>query len=160
MSNYPQKFQLKILSQSENLEIIREFVAKIAAKAGFDENNVNKIELAVDEACANVIKHAYTTQDTFQIMNVSIEINLDNITIIVSDQGKGFDIEKIKPLDINKYIAEMRVGGLGIYLMRNLMDKVEFNINRGQRNEVKMIKYLTNQNGQLVSTSTSTLIET
>jgi len=160
LSNYPQKFQLKILSQSENLEIIREFVAKIAAKAGFDENNVNKIELAVDEACANVIKHAYTTQDTFQIMNVSIEINLDNITIIVSDQGKGFDIEKIKPLDINKYIAEMRVGGLGIYLMRNLMDKVEFNINRGQRNEVKMIKYLTNQNGQLVSTSTSTLIET
>jgi serine/threonine-protein kinase RsbW len=144
-------YELKLLSQSENLELIREFVSKIALKAGFGTDDINKIELAVDEACANVIQHAYSDGDTKQTIHLIVQLDYHKITIIVADEGKGFDVHRIKDLDMKEYIAEMRIGGLGIHLIKNLMDKVEFNIEPGKRNEVRMIKYYTTNEGTQVA---------
>ena len=141
MSAYPQRYQLNLTSQSDNLELIREFVSKIATKTGFAELDINKIELAVDEACANVIKHAYPPNALSKPIQIKIEVYPGKISIIVSDKGKGFDVKKVQALDMNKYLAEMRIGGLGIYLIRNLMDEVEFKMDKGKKNEVRMIKY-------------------
>lgn len=134
------KYCLKIPSQTDNLELIREFVSRIATKAGLDSDDVNKIELAVDEACANVIKHAYKKDEKHPI-DIAIEIDYNKFTVIVTDKGKGFDIKKIKTPDMREYLAEMRVGGLGIFLMRSLMDEVDFDVKPGGKNQVKMVKY-------------------
>jgi serine/threonine-protein kinase RsbW len=144
LSAYPQRYQLNLTSETENLELIREFVAKIAQKTGLKEIDVNKIELAVDEACANVIKHAYPEDAPSKPIQIRIEVNPGKMLIIVSDKGKGFDVKSVPAVDMNKYLAEMRVGGLGIYLIRNLMDEVEFTMNQGKNNEVRMIKYFEN----------------
>ena len=76
-----------------------------------------------------------------QPIDIAIEIDFNKFSIIVTDKGKGFDISKIKTPDMKEYLAEMRVGGLGIFLMRSLMDEVDFNIKSDGINQVKMIKY-------------------
>ena len=134
------EYYLKIPSQTDNLELIREFVSRVAAKVGFDTEEVNRIELAVDEACTNVIKHAYE-KDEKQSIDIAIQIDYKKFTVIVTDRGKGFDINKIKMPDMKEYLAEMRVGGLGIFLMNSLMDEVDFNAKPGVKNQVKMVKY-------------------
>ncbi len=134
------KYRLRIPSQTENLEIIRSFVGHIARRVGFDDEDANKIEIAVDEACSNVIKHAYE-RDARQPIDIVIKIDYDKLTVIVTDHGKGFDPSSIKMPDMKEYLAELRVGGLGIYLMRSLMDEVAYDIKPGVRNQVKMVKY-------------------
>lgn len=141
MPQVKKKYQLRIPSQTDNLELIREFVARIARKVGFKDDDVSKIELAVDEACANVIKHAYHNKNEKKPIDIAIQIDYQKFTIIITDHGRGFNPQKIKSPDMKEYLAEMRVGGLGIYLMRTLMDEIDFNIKPGKRNQVIMSKY-------------------
>ncbi len=141
MPKTQKKYQLKIPSQSDNLAIIRDVVAKVASRIGFDTDEASKIELAVDEACTNVIKHAYANNSN-QMIEVSIKVDQKKLIIIVADKGKGFNPDKIKLPDLNKSIKEGRKGGLGLCLIRTLMDKVEFEIKPGSKNQVKMIKYI------------------
>jgi serine/threonine-protein kinase RsbW len=133
---------MKMPSQSENLAIIREAVSKIAAQAGFDTDDVSKIELAVDEACANVIKHAYDKGNSKKLIEVLIKIDKNKLMVVVTDKGKGFNPSDIKLPKMREYLKEMRVGGLGIYLIETLMDKVNFDLKPGIKNQVKMIKYI------------------
>ncbi len=141
MPKTQKKYQLKIPSQSDNLAIIRDVVAKVASRIGFDTDEASKIELAVDEACTNVIKHAYANNSN-QMIEVSIKVDQKKLIIIVADKGKGFNPDKIKLPDLNESIKEGRKGGLGLCLIKTLMDKVEFEIKPGLKNQVKMIKYI------------------
>lgn len=134
------KYHLRIPSQTDNLEIIREFVTRIARKVGFQEEETSKIELAVDEACTNVIEHAYS-KDERKLIDITIQIDPQKFTIIITDQGKGFDPKQLNKPDMKKYLEEMRVGGLGIYLMQTLMDEIDFDVVGGRKNQVKMVKY-------------------
>lgn len=141
MPKTQKEYQLKIPSQSDNLAIIRDVVAKVASRVGFDTDEASKIELAVDEACTNVIKHAYTNNSN-QMIEVSIKVDQKKLIIIVADKGKGFNPDEIKLPDLNKSIKEGRKGGLGLCLIKTLMDKVEFEIKPGSKTQVKMIKYI------------------
>ena len=80
-----QKYRLKIPSVTENLHLIRDFIIKIAEKAGFDEPNQEQIALAVDEACTNVIKHAYKF-DSRRL--IDIQINLDPRKMMITITAK------------------------------------------------------------------------
>lgn len=139
-SKAKKKYHLRIPSQTENLEIIREFVTGIARKVGFREEETSKIELAVDEACTNVIEHAYS-KDERKLIDIVIQIDPQRFTITVTDQGRGFDSGKIQRPDMKKYLEEKRVGGLGIHLMQTLMDEIDFDVIGGRKNQVKMVKY-------------------
>jgi len=141
------QYHLKIPSQTDNLDLIRSFVAGIAKKVGFNDEEVNKIELAVDEACTNVIEHAYQHDETKDI-DIAIKIGLQKLTVVVIDQGKSFNVRQIKLPDMKDYLAELRVGGLGIYLMKTLMDEVDYQSKPGNRNEVRMVKYILGKNGK------------
>lgn len=137
-----QKFKLKISSVTENLEIIREFINNIATKAGFNEEGVDQIELAVDEACTNVIKHAYK-YSTKRMLDISVFVDNEKMEIVITDKGGGFNPDKLPVPNLEKYMRVAKVGGLGIHLMRTLMDEVNFSINPGKKNQVSLVKYLT-----------------
>jgi len=145
MSKQTKEYVLKIPSQTDNLEIIRNFVSGVAKKVGFDSEESNKIELAVDEACTNVIEHAYKHDDN-QNIDIAIKIDYQKLIVIVTDKGQSFKMEEIEMPDMQSYLAELRVGGLGIYLMKTLMDEVDYQTKPGVRNEVRMVKYLLKQN--------------
>ena len=134
-----QKYKLKIPSITENLQMIREFVLKIAAKTGFNEETQEQIALAVDEACTNVIKHAHH-HDARRLMDIQIQTDINKMKIIITDKGRGFDITKLKDPDVEKYIKESRHGGLGIYLIKTLMDEVDYEFKPGVKNQVELTK--------------------
>ncbi|MFO7891180.1 MAG: ATP-binding protein [bacterium] len=140
MTNKVKNYKLKIPSNTENLEIIRNFVSGIARKVGFKKDDIHKIELAVDEACTNVIQHAYKDK-TKKPIDVAIKLDFEKLSIIITDRGEGFDFKEIDVPDMEEYLAELRVGGLGIYLMRTLMDEVDYKKSKG-KNQVRMVKYL------------------
>ncbi len=148
------EYQLRIQSQTDNLELIREFVTKVAQKVGFNEDDVGKIELACDEACTNVIKHAYSHKSNKESLDILIKVDYDKFTLIVTDHGKGFDPKKIKLPEMKEYLAELKVGGLGIYLMKTLMDEVDYKIEPGVKNQVRMVKYfIDKKNSRAVKSS-------
>ncbi len=136
-------YRLKLPADSANLDIIRKFVTGISENMGFSEEEVYKIELAVDEACSNVVKHAYLINSRRDaIINVEAREKNDRIEIVISDKGQGFDPKKVKKPQIEEYMKKMKRGGLGLYLIKELMDKVSFRIKAGVRNEVRMVKFL------------------
>ena len=135
------QFNLKVASSPENLGTIREFIHDISRNAGFDSETAGQIELAVDEACTNVIKHAHKFKYDKSI-EISVRLDRQKIKIIITDRGLGFDIKKVAKPDLQKYIHEAKKGGLGIHLMRSLMDEVQFDFNPGVKNQVTLVKFL------------------
>lgn len=132
---------IKIDSKTEHLVAVREFVSGAAQQFGFQDEEVSKIALAVDEACTNIIKHAYK-YDPSKTITVTVKGSNGTFQISIIDNGKQFDPGKVPSPDMKEYLSHYRRGGLGIYLMKSLMDKVEYDIRPGQKNEVRLIKYM------------------
>jgi serine/threonine-protein kinase RsbW len=134
----------KILSRTDNLLEVREFVDSAACAFGFSEEDTANIVLAVDEACTNIIKHAYQYATDKEI-EVSIFPGNRSFEISIFDDGRSFDPSTLRPPDLKEHIGHGRRGGLGVYLMKKLMDKVEYNFHQGKRNEVRLTKYLSHE---------------
>ncbi len=132
---------LKIDSKTDQLIAVREFVSQAAIASGFNEEDVGKIALAVDEACTNVIKHAYN-YDTHKKIEVNVTTNSRDFEISITDTGKQFNPAALKTPDMKEYLSKYRRGGLGVYLMKSLMDKIEYNIEPGKHNQVRLIKHI------------------
>jgi serine/threonine-protein kinase RsbW len=141
MENFERRFLLHVPSSTENLSLIRDFVANIGKQAGLAETELSMVELAVDEACANVIEHAYGLDQTKEVI-VRARLDGDAITIEVVDTGKGWDPATVEQKDIKRLVEERRSGGLGMRMMKLVMDEVEYNIKPGERNELRMTKKL------------------
>lgn len=133
--------KLIVKSRTENLSKIRDFVSLNASEAGFNKDEIDEMILAVDEACTNVIKHAYKFSPDGDII---LEIKFDDtaLTITIEDNGISFNPDIIPEPDLQKYYREHRVGGLGMYLMKTLMDEVKYKSEPGKFNRVSLTKKL------------------
>ncbi|MCO6465165.1 MAG: ATP-binding protein [Bradyrhizobiaceae bacterium] len=108
-----------------NLIAIRKYVRSAAATAGLPEMEAQAVALAVDEACANLIQHAYKNDFTKQI-GVSITYTSTEFVVKISDTSTPFD-PKTAPLpDMRRYFLEHRHHGLGVLLMTRVMDSIEY----------------------------------
>lgn len=134
-------FTLDVPSTTQNLALIREFVTRVGSQAGFDAAEVGQLELAVDEACANVIEHAYGDDKTKQVM-IRAVFDEDTLRIHVIDTGQGFDPTTVPEQELKDLIAKRRTGGLGMRLIKTLMDEVHYEIEPGKKNELRMVKKL------------------
>ena len=143
MNSQSKKYQneLTVGSSTNNLSAIREFTEKAAAESGFGKEDIGKIILAVDEACTNIIKHAYNYSEKGTI-TLNIKMQNSKFSISISDEGNSFNPELIPEPDIKEYHAQKRVGGLGMFLMKKLMDDVVYKTLPNQKNQVILIKYL------------------
>ncbi len=133
--------KLKVKSTTDNLSRIRDFIHQTAMECKLPKEKIGDIILAVDEACTNVIKHAYKYSPEGEI-DIDIKCKNNRFYVIITDKGEKFDITLIPEPDLEKYHKEKRVGGLGIFLMRKLMDEVKYSHLSGNRNRVTLIKYL------------------
>lgn len=124
----------------EFLDEIREFVGAVARAGGFSEREIYNIQLATDEAASNIIEHAYQGIRGGSI-EVSCEVNNSVMTIILVDHGKPFDPSEIPAPDLTSDLSERKIGGLGLYLMRKLMDEVHYQAEpQKKRNTLTMLK--------------------
>ncbi len=141
MTAIERKFTLQVPSSTENLAMIREIVSNIGTQAGLESADIAKLELAVDEACANVIEHAYGHDATKEVV-IRATFDDETLRIEVEDTGRGFDPGAIKPEEVEKLIHERKTGGLGMRLMKTLMDEIHYDIEPGQKNKLRMVKRL------------------
>ena len=125
----------------ENVPLAIECVTEWAQKAGFDERALYEIQLAVDEACANVVDHAYQGADPGDI-EVSCCLDDQILTVQVRDWGTGFDLTSVADPDLDAPLEERILGGLGLFLVRQVMDDVQFRSDPELGNELMMSKRL------------------
>ena len=140
------KKKLVIKSRTENLAEIRDFISSAALNAGFTKDAIDNIILAVDEACTNIIKHAYKYFPDGEIV-LTLKMAKDLFTIEIIDYGNSFEPGLIPNPDLKKYLDQRRVGGLGMYLMKTLMDEVKYKTVPGKFNQVSLSKNI-NSNGR------------
>lgn len=124
----------------ENLARISEFVTQVAVAAGLDERAIYEVELAVDEACSNIIEHAYGGESRGDI-DCTCRADQKGLTVILRDQGRAFDPADIPEPDVCAPLQERDAGGLGLYFMFRLMDEVSFEFETGSGNVLTMVKY-------------------
>ena len=131
MRTFPAKYR--------SLDDIRTFVAQAAQKAGLTDKAVYAVQMAVDEACTNIIDYAYGGESNKQI-EVICEITKKHLTITLRDKGHPFDMDSVAPPDLSLPLAERPVGGLGIHLMRNLMDEINYQSTQESGNTLMLQK--------------------
>jgi serine/threonine-protein kinase RsbW len=131
----------------KSLRQIRVIITDLSRQIGFQEDEVAKIEMSVDEACANVVEHAYDqSRDWILKDNPKIELHIhtenDRLIIQIQDHGQGFDFAAYRPTNIIERIRAMRSGGYGIAIMRQFMDEVEYTSDPETGNTLRLVKYL------------------
>lgn len=125
----------------ESLAVISEFVTNAARSAGLDACAVDAVQLAVDEACSNIIEHAYGGEGRGDI-ECTCRVNDDGLTVILRDHGRPFDPSLVPEPDPYPSLDDETCtgGGLGLYFMRQLMDEVCFDFAPDSGNVVTMVK--------------------
>ena len=131
--------KLTVPSSTRFLEDVREFVARHAMDAEFGPDAVEQLKMAVDEACTNVIEHAYKGEGERPI-HVSVIVQPDRFTVRIQDVGDSFDPAVYREPDLVQFARNRKTGGFGVHIMRQLMDQVEYRT-RGGKNECCMVKY-------------------
>jgi len=122
----------------DSLEKISEFIQENTKNAGFDGFTSYTIETAVDEACSNIIEHAYG-QENIGDIEISVSINPSNLTIFIKDNGKPFNPKSIPKPNLSSDLYERKGDGLGLYMMKQWMDEVQFEF-IDNTNVLKMVK--------------------
>jgi len=130
---------VQFAAKFEYLDEIRDFVGEIARSGGFSDKDIYNIQLATDEAASNIIEHAYEDQPA-GILELSCGMKDDTITIILIDHGESFDPSEIPLPDLKADLSDRKIGGLGIFLMRKLMDEVHYEPKPDKSNVLTMIK--------------------
>jgi anti-sigma regulatory factor (Ser/Thr protein kinase) len=133
--------RLEMLSQPRLLAGVRSLVGCIAQRLGFNEIQCGQISLAVDEALCNVITHGYDRRPDGRVWLtlVALDGTPQGLKVIIEDLARQVDPAEIKPRDLE----DIRPGGLGVHIIREVMDDVRYEQREGSRGmRLTMIKHL------------------
>ena len=115
------------------LRIARQSVMDFCNRAGLTEYKASQLEMAVDEACANIIEHSYGGEVTFDDTTAShpgLQMNLihrgNAIVVEIHDFGRGFDHADLDEVSPEQYLENHRERGLGMYIIQNFVDDMEY----------------------------------
>lgn len=122
-----------------SLAPISEFIADIAEDSGFSPSEVYSIKLAVDEACTNIIEHAYGGEGKGDIQ-CTCEPEKDKLTITLKDWGETFDPDHVPDPDFDVPLEELKIRGAGLFFMKKSMDEVHFSFDPQKGNSLVMVK--------------------
>ncbi len=132
-----ERVSLSITSVPKLLRTVRCMVAEIASLAGFSDKDCDEICLAVDEACSNIIRHSYKERTDGEII-LTCRIEPGTFRISIRDFGEKFDARQIEPPDPE----DVKPGGLGIHMIKTVMDEVEYDCSHAIGTELRMTKFV------------------
>jgi serine/threonine-protein kinase RsbW len=130
----------KFPGRYKSLAKISDFVMKAARKAELDDSAIYAVQLAVDEACSNIIEHAYGGEGSGEIQ-CTCTASRNGLTVILRDQGHPFNPDNVPEPRFDVSITDLKPGGAGLFLMRKLMDEVYFDFSPESGNTLTMIKH-------------------
>jgi len=132
------QFDKKVPAQIQYLGELRDFITEIGRQYGVSERVINAFKLAIDEAGTNIIRHAYRDWEGF--ITVRMIIHEKSVTILLIDQGHAFDPTKVKDPDLQRYVDIGKKGGLGIFIIRRVIDKIDY-FKTEEGNVLRLTKY-------------------
>jgi anti-sigma regulatory factor (Ser/Thr protein kinase) len=124
----------------QSLEELSQFIEENARRVGFDENKLYAIETAVDEAFSNIIDHAYGDQNIGDI-DCTCLVQSDRLTVVLHDHGHPFDPDSIPEPEISCCLEDRKEHGLGLFIIKKLMDDVQFEFSADKGNTLTMTKF-------------------
>ena len=134
------RIELEVEARVENLAAIDDFVADAMKQLGAEAHSF-QVQLAVNEACTNIIRHAYSG-DSDQSIHISCSTMGNDLVIRIRDKGKPFEPDSVPIPDTQSELFERKPGGLGILLMRRMMHEVRYVFRAGEYNELIMTRHL------------------
>jgi serine/threonine-protein kinase RsbW len=123
----------------DSLIRVSEFVTSAAQTAGLNSAAVYAVEMAVDEACTNIIEHAYGGESRGDI-ECTCQVEDGELTVTLRDYGRPFDPSTVAEPNISASLEERKEGGLGLFLIRKLMDEVHFRFTPDSGNILTLVK--------------------
>ena len=129
---------IKVNCSTKNLKEIRTFVEASLKELSVPANDIALIVLAIDEICANFIIHSNHCNEDQEI-EILIKNENQGISIEILDQGEYFDLASYKEPELQELIKEKRKGGMGLLLVKRIMDTIEFKKENNQ-NICKLFK--------------------
>lgn len=132
--------RLSLWVDRSRLARIREFVVEVGHEIGLDGSTLYDLQLAVDEACTNVVEHGYDGQGGR--IEVVIESADGGVRVIVRDWGLAFDPKAVPQPDVTAPLEQRPLGGLGLFLIRHVMDDIKFEFDAKNGNTLTMFKHL------------------
>ena len=137
------KRRLVIPNDTKYLNTVRDFVVEVVGNSAFPKIDMGRIVLAVDEAVTNIIEHAYSNKREGEVdIQLELQANATKFEAVIHDSGIHFDLEHINEPDMKDHVAKGRKNGLGIFLMRQIMDIVEYEFEEGVVNRLRLVKYV------------------
>ena len=135
--------ELVVPNDTEYLVQVRQEVTKVVEQSAFSERDRKLIIVAVDEAVTNIMEHAYDNDLEGELdIELILEADATRFEVIIRDSGKEFDPSAVNIPDITAHVGKGQRHGLGIFLIRQIMDEINYNFVQGLRNELQMIKYV------------------
>ena len=140
----PTRIMLDLPARTRYLTIIRELVALAAVEHHYPPGEIAKTVMAVDEACANIIEHAYLPDDSRADprINIRVDASRTQLAVTIGDQAQCSFSPAAKPKDdIDGYWASGAGHGLGLVILHHFMDRISHSYEPGRGNELRLIKY-------------------
>jgi anti-sigma regulatory factor (Ser/Thr protein kinase) len=117
--------ELSLPSDTRYLVLVRDLTRRFAESHGFEPSDAQKMGLAVDEATTNVIEHAYHGRSDREI-EIHFDPEGDDLCVQILHDGDPIDPEHLPEFSLERFVAERKSGGLGIYIMKQVMDRVDY----------------------------------
>ncbi len=139
--NSTKYFHLKFTVPGDNKELaaIRDRVGEQSAKMNLSEEETYQIVSAVDETCTNIIKHAYRNSEGE--IEISLKVDSEKFEIEITDKGVLFDSTKHIPQRIDQEKIARQKGGLGLFIIKNTMDALDYRFTMRGENRLRLVKY-------------------
>ena len=130
---------LNVPADIEYLPKVRNYIEHRALQNNFSEKVVHAVKLAAEEVCTNIIRHGYKDKNHGSIQ-IEVITRRKSLTVNVIDQGQTYDPKQVKDPDLKEYVLSGKIGGLGIMMIKRLMDEINYKVtSRG--NEFQLVKY-------------------
>jgi len=134
-----EKIQLE--SDLVNLAKAREFISRKAREAGAEDSDITKIEISCDEWCANIIEHSLGS-DAGKSFSVECRSENNKFYVIYEHESGIFNPIEQEDVDINDHFSESKERGLGIYIMKEMMDEIHYEYVDNRINRLTLVKVL------------------
>ena len=130
--------KLKLSCCTSALVELRSFLQRSLEAYGFSEVDRHQVTLAVEEVCTNLIIHSHASNPK-EVIYLEVKELKEKLAIEITDKGDAFNLLEYEVPDLKKVIEEKRKGGIGIYLVKKIMDEIEFESKNG-KNTCRLIK--------------------
>ena len=133
---------LSIPNSTAHLAAVRDIVHELVHRSAYPvKKDASVIVLAVDEAVANIMEHAYSgSPEGARPIDIELEVDDRHFGVTLRDRGHAFDPSGVQVPDLKAHVAQGRKSGLGLFLMRSIMDEISYTTKGDGANELHMTR--------------------